>query len=150
MSRRDAWGAGALLAAVALVAFVPTSGASDNRVAYPRSMAALGDSLTLAYATPGGAVNSWSTGTSPSVQSHYKRILAAFGAIEGKAFNLAVPGASFAQMRGQARRAIAKHVDYVTVWGGEEWCGVDDLGPLERDFDRLLRVLMGGATQPRV
>ena len=112
-------------------------------------MAALGDSLTLAY--PNTVEESWSTGGNPFVRSHYFRILTAGGgAIRGHAYNLAVPGATFGAMQVQARRAIAKHVEYVTILGGEEWCGVDDIAPLEHDFDALLRVFTRGTPQPWV
>jgi hypothetical protein len=112
-------------------------------------MAVLGDSLTLAY--PNTVEESWATGGNPLVRSHYLRILAAGGgAIRGHAYNLAVPGASFLAMQAQARRALAKRVEYVTVWGGEEWCGADDLVTLEQDFDALLHVLASGRQPPWV
>lgn len=133
------------LAAAMLVA---SSSAATTRLAYPRSMAALGDSLTLAVTS--SVDDSWSTGTNPAVKSHYSRILAAGGSIRGRAHNLAESGADFAGMQQQARTAIAKHVEYVTIWGGEDSCGDDDLRPLEQDFDGLLRVLARGKPQPRV
>jgi lysophospholipase L1-like esterase len=112
-------------------------------------MAALGDSLTLAY--PNTVEESWSTGGNSRVRSHYLRILAAGGgAIRGHAYNLAVAGATFLAMQAQARRALAKRVEYVTVWGGEEWCGADDLATLEHDFDALLHVLASGPRPPWV
>jgi hypothetical protein len=124
--------------------------AAPHATPYPSSMAALGDSLTLAYTAPNGEADSWTTGTTAAVKSHYLRILTAHPAIKGKAYNLAESGATFAQMKGQARKAIARHVDYVTVWGGEEWCGADDLSGLSRELGGVLATLAGGKPQPRV
>src|SRR5262245_63754055 len=83
---------GVLLASA--IAVSANAGATPAAVPYPRSMAALGDSLTLAY--PNSVEESWATGGNPFVRSHYLRILAAGGgAIRRHAYNLAVPGASF-------------------------------------------------------
>ena len=134
-----------------LMMIAPAGGAaSDARLAYPSSMAALGDSYTLASLTEEIEKNSWSTGTSPAVKSQYLRILAANRAIKNRAYNLAEGSARFRDMQQQARAAVAKHVEYVTIWGGEDDCGLDDLMPLERDFDTLLRILARGHPQPKV
>ena len=73
------------------IVLAPVGSAAQRGVPYPASMAALGDSLTLAFDASAVAY-SWSTGTTRSVQSHYLRILAANPAIKGKAYNLAVGG----------------------------------------------------------
>ena len=125
--------------------------AAPQKIPYPDSMAALGDSLTLAFATPNGEADSWTTGTTPAVKSHYLRILAANPRIKGKAYNLAEGNASFIEQKAQARKAIARHVEYITVWGGGEyWCGADDLSGLKKALRGLLAVLAGGKPQPRV
>ena len=64
-------------------AAVPTAQAA---VVYPNSMASTGDSITRAYNTGGFFVdapqNSWSTGTSSTVNSMYLRILARNASIQ--------------------------------------------------------------------
>ena len=65
-------------------------------------------------------------------EGHYLRILAANPRTKGKAYNLAEGNASFIEQKAQARKAIARHVEYITVWGGGEyWCGADDLSGLK-------------------
>ena len=143
-----------VLAAAAVTAATVLLGsaasAAPQKIPYPSSMAALGDSLTFAASTPNGVADSWTTGTTPAVKSHYLRILAANPRIKGKAYNLAVGNATFLEDKAQAREAIARHVEYITVWGGEEWCGADDLSGLTKDLAGLLAVLARGKPQPRV
>jgi lysophospholipase L1-like esterase len=89
---------------------------------FPSSMVALGDSITAAYgsclAPTACPRNSWSTGDGTQVNSHYRRILASNPAIRGHASNLAKPGATVADLPGQAQTAAAVPVDYVTVLMG--------------------------------
>lgn len=140
----------AAAATAATVLLGSAASAAPQKIPYPDSMAALGDSLTLAVTTPNGVADSWTTGTTPAVKSHYLRILAANPRIKGKAYNLAEGGASFHEDKAQAQKAIARHVEYITVWGGEDWCGADDLSGLTKDLRGLLAVLAGGKPQPRV
>jgi lysophospholipase L1-like esterase len=107
-----------VLAAVAALVLVPTASA-----AYPGSMASTGDSITRAFNTgPFPYVdwppNSWSTGSSSTVNSHYRRILAANPAITGRNYNNAVSGAEMADLDGQVSRAVAQGVEYVTILMG--------------------------------
>jgi hypothetical protein len=139
-----------VLVFIAAIVLVPFGKAASPPTRYPRSMAALGDSMTLAYATEGQSVNSWSTGTNARVRSHYAPILTASPAIKGKAYMLAAPGADFASMRLQAREALSKHAEYVTVWGGEDSCGTDDVAGFERSFTGLMATLDRGRPHPRV
>lgn len=133
------------------VIFVPPGSTAGETTPFPSSIAALGDSLTLAFATIGGEENSWATGANPKVRSQYLRILAANPRVEGHALNLAESGASLEAMRGQARRAVAKHADYVTVWGGEDACGgTTDVASFERVADGILSALAVGKPRPRV
>src|SRR6478672_4012535 len=67
-------------------------------VGWPASMASTGDSITRAYNTGSSAFsdapeNSWSTGTTVSVNSHYTRIVTAFPSISSHNYNDAVTGA---------------------------------------------------------
>src|SRR5262245_28317234 len=102
--------AAAATATTAAVVVSSAASAAPQKIPYPSSMAALGDSLTLAYTTPNGVADSWTTGTTPVVKSHYLRLLLANPQIKGKAYNLAESGATFAEMKAQARKAIARHV----------------------------------------
>lgn len=88
---------------------------------FPSAMAALGDSLTAGFASclaPAACPrNSWSTGSGARVNSHYRRILRENPAIRGHATNLAVPGATVADLLGQAA-TVAPPVGYVTILMG--------------------------------
>ena len=112
------------LVLVALFASGGTAAAAD----LPTSMASVGDSITRAYNTCSSAYvdcppNSWSTGTSVSVNSHYNRLLAANPAIAGKNFNDAVSGAKMADLNGQVTTVNARGVQYVTIlMGGNDVC----------------------------
>jgi PKD repeat protein/lysophospholipase L1-like esterase len=92
----------------------------------PSSMAAVGDSITRAASTGGtlGAdypANSWSTGTSTTVNSHSLR-LQALGA-QLTTHNLAVSGAKMANLDGQMVNVVNVQPDYVTVlMGGNDLC----------------------------
>lgn len=94
----------------------------------PDSMASTGDSITRAFNTGflpylDAPANSWSTGTSTSVNSHYLRLLNLNPAISGRNFNDAVSGAKMADLAGQMTTAAGQHVDYVTVLlGGNDVC----------------------------
>ena len=86
-------------------------------VTYPNSITALGDSITTAYnSTSYGDVrsNSWSTGTSITVNSMYLRILAVNPKISGKNVNLAVSGKKMIDLNGQASQVSAT-AEYVTI-----------------------------------
>ncbi|TMM38670.1 MAG: SGNH/GDSL hydrolase family protein [Actinobacteria bacterium] len=85
----------------------------------PNSMVALGDSITAGVGScltlTSCPRNSWATGDGTLVNSHYKRILKDNPAIRGHATNLAVPGATVADLAGQAAAAVAQRPDYVTI-----------------------------------
>src|SRR3990170_6650661 len=105
MSRRVA--TAAILAALVLSGLL-TSGASaaGPTLPLPASMAAVGDSITQAAST-GGSLgvdapqNSWSTGTSGTVNSHYLRLLALGAPISGENHNLSVSGAKVVHLESQ-------------------------------------------------
>jgi lysophospholipase L1-like esterase len=82
-------------------------------------MAALGDSITAAVASclaPTSCPrNSWATGTGTQVDSHYERILRFNPAIRGNAHNYSVPGATAADLAGQASRAAEANVEYIAI-----------------------------------
>jgi lysophospholipase L1-like esterase len=109
-----------VLGGIVIAAAASAAGAEPAPVAFlPSSLAALGDSLTTAYQTEGAPAdepaNSWSTGTSPDVRSHYLRLLALNPSIQGRAYNLARPGSGVAGLLEQADGAVARRPDYVTI-----------------------------------
>ena len=115
----------------------------------PASMAAVGDSITQAASSAGslGAdapQNSWSTGTSTSVSSHYLRLLAAGAPISGRNYNRSVSGARVADLEGQMLAAAALDPDYLTVLiGGNDLC-TDTVGemPLPATFEAEFQAAM--------
>lgn len=90
----------------------------------PKSMAALGDSMSRATNVccryQDGARHSWSTGFGPrdGVRSHYERLLASEPAIRGGNHNVARSGATIADLPRQAARAVAREAEYVTILVG--------------------------------
>jgi lysophospholipase L1-like esterase len=85
----------------------------------PNSMAALGDSITIAYNTgsfpfTGAPQNSWSTGTNSTVNSMYLRFSRLNRRIVGKYTNLGVSGAKVADLNAQAAK-ISSKTEYVTI-----------------------------------
>jgi lysophospholipase L1-like esterase len=88
----------------------------------PKSMAALGDSLTRGFNACGFFFDctsrSWSTGTYQPVLSHYLRLLALSPAISGHNYNDARSGARMVDLNRQAEAAVSQKVDYVTILMG--------------------------------
>jgi lysophospholipase L1-like esterase len=108
--------------AVAAVA-VPAANADPAKVGYPNSIASTGDSITRAFNTCGFpfidcAANSWSTGTSSSVNSIYSRILAKNGLITGKNANDAKTGGRMIDLNGQVTTAASQQAELVTILMG--------------------------------
>ncbi len=109
---------GALLPVAAVAAEAPL----------PTSMAAVGDSITQAASTGGtlGAdapQNSWSTGSSSTVTSHYLRLIGAGADIDGRNYNLSVSGARVGGLQAQMQNAVSVAPDYLTVLiGGNDLC----------------------------
>jgi len=115
-----------LLALVALALLAPK--AADARIAYPKSIAATGNSLTRAAGTgflpwTDNPAGSWSTGTDASVDSHYLRLLALNPKIRGKNYNDARSGAKMGELAAQMATVVSQRADYVTVeFGGNDVC----------------------------
>ena len=101
----------------------------------PSSMAAVGDSITRAASSAGSLgsdapQNSWSTGTSSSVTSHYSRLLAAGAPISGQNHNRAVSGAKMVDLLGQMQAVVPLAPGYLTVlMGGNDLC-TDTVGEM--------------------
>lgn len=124
---------------------------------YPSTMVALGDSLTAAYGsclapTPCPR-NSWSTGDGTQVWSHYRRLLEVNPAIEDGQRNLAEPGATAADLSGQARAAAKTPAEYVTVQIGANDACEGEMTPVatfREHVDEALRTLGDAMPDARV
>ncbi|GAA0481062.1 lipoprotein [Paractinoplanes deccanensis] len=127
---------------------------------YPSSMAALGDSITAGFASCFALIacerRSWSTGSDAAVDSHYRRIRDANAAIKGKAYNYADSGAEAADLAGQANKAVAAKVQYVTVLiGANDACaataeGMTPVATFRKRVDAGLARLKRGLPKARV
>jgi lysophospholipase L1-like esterase len=128
---------------------------------YPNSMASTGNSITRAYNTGPIAFldwpsNSWSTGSSSTVNSHYRRILAANPAISGRNYNGAVTGADMGDLNGQVTQAVAQSVDYVTIlMGANDVCASSEaamtpVATYRAQFQTAMQTLTSGLPDARV
>ncbi len=120
-------------------------------------MAALGDSITRAFAACGRggdcAETSWATGTVDDLDSHWQRLDA--GTSDGN-HNLAVSGARVAGLASQAEAAVRARPDYVTVLiGANDACTGSEgaMTPVEQfatAFDDALDALVQGLPDARI
>jgi lysophospholipase L1-like esterase len=152
---------GLLLCAAALaLLFVPVAAADVAHVGYPSSIASTGDSITRAFNTCSFPFvdcpqNSWSTGSNGTVNSHYRRILAANPAITGRSFNDAKTGARMNALNGQVTTAVAQGAEYVTIlMGANDVCtsSVSTMTPtatLEAQLQTALQTLSAGLPNAR-
>jgi lysophospholipase L1-like esterase len=118
----------ALLAGLAFSGLLASGAAAGTALPFPATMAAVGDSITQA-ASSGGSLgtdypqNSWSTGTSSTVNSHYLRLLALGAPISGANHNLSVSGAKMVDLDAQMQNVVGVQPDYLTVLiGGNDIC----------------------------
>jgi lysophospholipase L1-like esterase len=124
---------------------------------WPRSMAAMGDSITQAANVgygdgDAGFFHSWATGRDRAdpVISHYERILAADPSIAEAVHNDSVSGARMGDAPRQARRAVSQRVDYVTfLMGANDACtssrwSMTSVRSFRRDFRRSIDTLVRG------
>jgi len=123
----------------------------------PAKMAAVGDSITQAASTAGSLgsdapQNSWSTGTSATVNSHYLRLLAAGAQISGQNYNRSVSGAKVGNLATQMGTLASIQPDYLTVLiGGNDLC-TDTVGQMtsvtdfRAQFSAAMTTLLGDAT----
>ena len=129
-----------LLAGVLVAALLPLSASAADPLPLPASMAAVGDSISQAASSGGslGAdypVNSWSTGTNTTVNSHYVRLVALNPAIAGHANNDSVGGARMVDLAGQMGVVAGQKPDYLTVLvGGNDLC-TDTVGEMTSEAD---------------
>ena len=152
-----------LVLAVAALALslAPTAAADVAHVGYPSSMASTGDSITRAFNTCAFPfvdcpANSWSTGSSSAVNSHYRRILAANPAIAGRNFNDARTGARMNALGGQVTTVVSQGVEYVTIlMGANDVCtsSVSTMTPtatLAAQLQSALQTLSSGLPNARI
>lgn len=122
----------------------------------PKSMAATGDSITRAFNLcffpfTDCPAQSWSTGTSTTVNSHALRFK-----ITNKAYNDAVSGAKMADLPGQMNTVHGRNVDYVTVlMGGNDVCtdtegGMTSPSAYATAFIQAMDTLKADASPPLV
>jgi lysophospholipase L1-like esterase len=92
-------------------------------------MASTGDSITRAFnvgwccAFQDSPARSWSTGTSSTVLSHYRRLVTLDPQISGHAYNNALRGARMSDLERQMQLSASQGADYVTVeMGANDLC----------------------------
>jgi lysophospholipase L1-like esterase len=117
------------LAVVAVVA-APTALPAGPAVPPPGSIVALGDSFTRGLYSDGCGTsascvnNSWSTGTTASVQSHYQRLVALNPALSGHTVNRAVSGRNMGYLDTEVKAALPDAPAYLTIMMGlNDVCG---------------------------
>ena len=159
MSRRLA--TAALLAALALSGLLSTSASAETALPLPDTMAAVGDSITQAASTAGSLgvdapQNSWATGTSTTVNSHYLRLLALGAPISGANNNLSVSGAKVAGLTAQMQNAVGLQPDYLTVLiGGNDVCTdtvaeMTSVATFRAQFEAAMATLTSGSPDTHV
>ncbi len=154
---------GRVFVAAAIVGVIVTAGASASpeKVGYPNSIASTGDSITRAFNTglipfTDAPSNSWSTGSSSTVNSHYRRILAANPLILGHASNRAKSGAKMVDLPGQATAVVGDASEYVTIlMGANDVCTSSEstmtpVSQFRAELDDALRTLSLGLPDARI
>ncbi len=147
----------ALLCALA----APAALADPSVTGYPSSIASTGDSITRAFNTCSFPfidcpANSWSTGTSATVNSHYRRILAAHPSIYGHNYNDAKTGGKMVDLQTQVSTAASQGAAYVTVlMGANDVCTSSEstmtpVDTLRSQLRSALTTLTGGLPNTRV
>ena len=126
-------------------------GDATDMPARPRTMAALGDSITRAFTACGRGGDcvetSWATGTAGDLDSHWQRL--DVDDREGN-HNLAVSGARVAGLAGQVEAAVRLRPDYVTILiGANDACAGDEaamtsVGDFTAAFDVAIDALARG------
>ena len=132
------------------------AGAGD-RPSRPGAMAALGDSVTRAFAACGRGGDcvemSWATGTAEGLHSHAQRLRLDDSA---RSHNLAVSGSRVAGLASQVEAAVGVKPSYVTVLiGANDACAGDEAGMTSvaeytRAFDAALETLVQGLPEARI
>jgi lysophospholipase L1-like esterase len=144
---------------LALLVGAPTAGQAASPPPLPRSMAAIGDSMTQAADAccwyGDHPANSWSTGSASwdGVLSHYERIRALNPDIAGHNDNDSASGARMDDGPAQARRAVDQHARYVTILlGANDVCTsspgtMTSVDSFRSDYQQTLQILFSGLPQ---
>lgn len=151
----------ATIAAAAAIAIPgPAQAAIPGAGPPPNSMASLGDSITQAFNACGWYTNcpseSWSTGSSSGINSHYRRINAVNPAIRGRNYNDSVSGARASNLNSQAQVAVSQQVEYVTILiGANDACTSSEatmtsVATYRAQIDAALATLKVGVPNTRV
>jgi lysophospholipase L1-like esterase len=151
---------------VVAVSVIPSSADADPAKAKadpgppPSSMAAVGDSITMAFDACGWFRDcphlSWTTGTDGAVNSHFARIKAVNPAIDGHAYNDGETGADMADLNGQLQTAVSQAPGYVTIlMGANDACtgSEAEMTPIDTfrsQLDQGLATLKAGAPDAKV
>jgi lysophospholipase L1-like esterase len=150
-----------LLPFLVMVAAAPTPPPAVEEP-YPRSMAALGDSITQANnaccSQGDHPENSWATGdgTDDGVASHYERLLELSPGMRAHNFNYSVSGAKASDLPQQASSAATQGADYVTLLvGANDLCtaSVESMTSVEEFHsyvDQALQTLEQMQPRPQV
>jgi lysophospholipase L1-like esterase len=130
---------------------------SSDRPLMPGAMAALGDSITRAFAACGQGGDcvemSWATGTAGHLDSHAQRLDIA-DSDSGQ--NFAVSGARVAGLASQVEAAVRVRPDYLTVLiGANDACARDEAGmtsvlEYRNAFEAALDTLVQGLPDARI
>lgn len=118
-NRLAPWIGAILLVIVNLISATPAAAG-----AYPRVMAATGDSITRAFDSTwlhplqDNPAASWSSGSDSRVNSHYLRLRAATPSGKLTAYNDARSGAKMNELSAQMSSAVSQKATYVTVLMG--------------------------------
>jgi lysophospholipase L1-like esterase len=146
----------AAVAVSLVVGMMVTGPTARAAVAFPSSMAAIGDSITQAadsccfYGDHPG--HNWSTGGASSdvVISHYERIQSNNPAIAGHAHDDAVDGSQMSDAPGQASQAVSQGAQYVTIlMGANDACtsSISTMTPtdvFQSEFQQTMSTLENG------
>ncbi len=126
----------------------------------PTSMASLGDSITQAFNACGWYYNcrseSWSTGWTTAINSHYSRLKTVNPAITGHNSNDSVTGAKATHLKSQAQVAVSQQVQYVTILiGANDACTSSEatmtsVATYRAQIDAALATLKTGLPRARV
>ncbi len=155
-----------LIVVIAALAVLAGAGANGQRAeadpaitGYPDSIASLGDSISRAVnsdALGDRPETAWSTGTNPSVNSIYSRLLALHPPLAGNRYNNAVSGAQMDALNGQAQSAVAQGAELVFVFmGANDVCtpseaSMTPVATFQAEFEAAMATLAAGLPDARI
>lgn len=137
--------------------FIVAGAQPASAATYPKSMAALGDSISQAADVccwyGDHPAQSWSTGNNryDGIRSHYERLLGLYPAIAGKNYNNSRSGAKASDLPAQAVAASAQKAEYVTILiGANDLCTSTTQGMTSQSsFEASIRTSLATLDQMR-